>query len=67
MIDGFHPMYTASKIRDVYAFLAQNYEEGDEIFMFGCVDVSTISPLTDADIPLLIASRGELLDILTPV
>ncbi|EIM79229.1 uncharacterized protein STEHIDRAFT_69796 [Stereum hirsutum FP-91666 SS1] len=28
-------MYTASKIRDVYAFLAQNYEEGDEIFMFG--------------------------------
>ena len=28
---------TASKIRDAYVFLAQNYEDGDEICIFGSV------------------------------
>ena len=27
--------HIASKIRDAYAFIAQNFEEGDEIFLFG--------------------------------
>ena len=26
---------SASKIRDAYGFLAQNFEVGDEIFLFG--------------------------------
>ena len=27
--------FTASKIRDAYVFVAQNYEDGDEICLFG--------------------------------
>lgn len=31
----FRMHYTASKIRDAYVFIAQNYSNGDEIFIFG--------------------------------
>ena len=29
------PCFAASKIRDAYVFIAQNYEVGDEICLFG--------------------------------
>ena len=32
----------ASKIRDAYAFLAQNFDDGDEICLFGWVSIEWI-------------------------
>ncbi|KAL0572524.1 hypothetical protein V5O48_009439 [Marasmius crinis-equi] len=34
--------FTASKIRDAYVFIAQNFEAGDQICLFGCVGVWNI-------------------------
>lgn len=40
---------SASKIRDVYAFIAQNYEDGDEICLFGLVSPCYILPYQTFD------------------
>jgi hypothetical protein len=47
LIRESYPVYAANKIRDAYAFLAQHFETGDEIFLFGYAASSGVSWRSD--------------------
>ncbi|KAL0572523.1 hypothetical protein V5O48_009438 [Marasmius crinis-equi] len=51
--------FTASKIRDAYVFIAQNFEAGDQICLFGCVGVwDTVGSIFNTNNALNIADTS---------